>query len=212
VTDLPTPPAPERPTVPAPPGPAIPAPPPAAVETEPATVRRSRRPLVIGLLLIAALVGAVAAVWAWLAAPPPCDGRNVTSERFGYCLSAPEGWRAADAAGQPTDELFRPDGATTLTVQAVRTTADLQTYASLVREGQADAELHPGDVTTTTIDGVQALAWDLDAPSERDPIRARTVVFVSDGVGWRVQFADLTDAFAGHRAELGAILRSWRFR
>jgi hypothetical protein len=167
--------------------------------------------LVVGLLLVAALVGAVIAVWAWLAAPAVCEGRNVRSDRFGYCLAAPEGWRAADVPDPATDELFRPDGATTLTIQAVRTPADLETFASLVREAQSDEELRPGEVAPASVDGVDALSWDLELRADRGPIHARTVVFVSDGVGWRVQFADLADAFAEHEAELDAILGSWRF-
>jgi hypothetical protein len=173
--------------------------------------RPSRRPLVVGLLLVAALVGAVAAVWTWLAAPSVCEGRDVRSDRFGYCLTAPEGWGAAEAADQPTDQLVRVDGSTTVTVQAVGTSADLESFASVVREGQSDAQLEPGEVTGVTVDGVHGLMWDAELAADRTPIRARTVVFVSEGVGWRVQLADAADAFDEHAAALDAILASWRF-
>jgi hypothetical protein len=166
---------------------------------------------VVGLLLVAALVGAVVAVWSWLAQPAICEDRNVRSDRFGYCLEAPEGWRVADVPDQDTDQLFRPDGGTTLTIQAVRTPADLETFASVVRESQSDDELRPGAVTMTTVGGVSALTWDAELRAERAPVLARTVVFVSDGVGWRVQVADGARSFGEHEAELRAILRSWRF-
>lgn len=216
MTELPSPPPPGRPAVPPlpseAPGRSLPASPagpsPSGIEEAPSP---SRRPLVVGLLLVAALVGAVIAVWAWLAAPAVCEGRNVRSDRFGYCLAAPEGWRTADVPDPATDQLLRPDGPTTLTIQAVRTPADLETFASLVREAQSDEELRPGEVAPASVDGVDALSWDLELRADRGPIHARTVVFVSDGVGWRVQFADLADAFAEHEAELDAILGSWRF-
>jgi hypothetical protein len=160
---------------------------------------------------VAALVGAVAAVWTWLAAPSVCDGRDVRSERYGYCLTAPEGWGVAEAADQPTDQLVRVDGSTTVTIQAVGTSADLESFASIVREGQSDDQLEPGEVTGVTVDGVDGLMWDTQLAADRTPVRARTVVFVSGGVGWRVQFADAADAFDEHAADLDAILDSWRF-
>jgi hypothetical protein len=160
---------------------------------------------------VAALAGAVAAVWVWLAAPSVCEGRDVRSDRFGYCLTAPDGWLVAEVPDQDTDQLFRPDGATTVTIQAVRTSADLGSFASIVREGQSDDELDPGEASAVTVDGVDGLMWEAELPAERSPIRARTVVFVSGGVGWRVQFADTPDAFDEHVSELDAILGSWRF-
>lgn len=160
---------------------------------------------------MAALIGAVAGVWTWLAAPSACEDRDVRSERFGYCLTAPEGWRVAEVPDQATDQLFRADAASTLTIQAVRTPADLETFASVVREGQSDDALGPGEVTAVTVDGVDGLRWDVHLAADRTPIRARTVVFVSGGIGWRVQFADTADAFDDHVAELDAILGSWRF-
>jgi hypothetical protein len=224
VSDLPSPPPPDRPGVPPPPGappgspptvqgspPAVPAIPPLAGEDPPTPSRPSRRPLVVGLLLVAALAGVVVALWVWLAAPSVCQGRDVRSDRFGYCLAAPDGWQVAEAPGQDTDQLFRADGATTVTIQAVATSADLESFASIVREGQSDDELDPGDVSALTVDGVDALMWDAQLQADRTPIRARTVVFVSGGVGWRVQLADTADAFDDHAAELDAILRSWRF-
>jgi len=212
VSDLPSPPPPGRPAVPPPPGALTEAPSlPAVVDEGSTPARRSRWPLVIGLLLVAALIGVAAAVWAWLAAPSVCEGRDVRSDRFGYCLAAPDGWRLAEIPDPETDELFRPDGATTLTIQAVQTSADLASFASIVREGQSDDDLRPSEPTAVTVDGVDGLMWDVELVADRSSIRARTVVFVSGGVGWRVQFADTTEAFRDHAAELDAILGSWRF-
>ena len=42
-----------------------------------------------------------------------CHDASVTSERFGYCITVPEGWRVAEVGDDlPADQLFRPDGAT----------------------------------------------------------------------------------------------------
>jgi hypothetical protein len=153
-------------------------------------------------------------VWRWAAGPEPCEDATVSSERFGYCISLPSGWRVADVPGEelPADQFVRPDGDTTLMIQAVETSKDLDGFSEDVRQLQEDAGLVPGEVTTVRVAGMAALRWDADLGSAPDAIRARTVVFEVDGVAWRVQFADDADAFEQHLADLGAILRSWRFR
>jgi hypothetical protein len=167
---------------------------------------------VAALLMVAAFVGTVAAVWIWMAAPAACEDTNVRSERFGYCLHVPDGWRVAEiaAATQP-DQLFRPDGGATLTIQAVRTTERLEAFADGVREAQSDQELRLGDVTRGSVAGVRSLTWESDLEAGRGPVRARTVVFVSDGIAWRVQFSDAADGFERHERDVASILGSWRF-
>jgi len=169
---------------------------------------------VVGVSLVLALFLGVALLWRWAASPEPCADATVSSERFGYCISLPSGWRVADIPGEelPADQFLRPDGDATLMIQAVETSKDLDAFAQDVRQLQEDASLVPGDVTTTEVAGISALRWDADLGTAPDAIRARTVVFEIDGVAWRVQFADDADAFDQHLADLGSILRSWRFR
>jgi hypothetical protein len=200
---LPAPP-PERPEVP---------PPPEEVSAAEPSTRTSRAPLVVGLLLAAFAFGGAFLVYRWIAAPSVCGDANLRSDRFGYCLSAPAGWRVAEPQGGqlPADELFRPDGDATLMIQAVETGRDLNTFVTDVRSLQQSAGLDTGDVTSTTVAGAPALEWDATITTSAQSIEARTVVFERDGVAWRVQFADSTRAFRRDVRDLRRVLESWHF-
>ena len=63
--------------------------------------RPSRAPLVVGLLLAVAVFGVGAIVLdLGQRARSICEDANVSSERFGYCITAPAGWRLAEATGR----------------------------------------------------------------------------------------------------------------
>lgn len=199
------------PPPPAPAPPAIP-PPPEAEPTE--ELRPSRVPLVVGSVLVLLLFGAAALIWSWADRPSPCSDANVTSDRFGYCVSAPSGWQLAETSGEQlaADQLFRPGGDTTLTIQAVETRRGLQAFADEVRRLQADEHLDTEVFRSLVVAGVDALEWDATLGSSSDPITTRTVVFERDGVAWRVEFADSASAFDAHVGDLARMLSSWRFR
>jgi hypothetical protein len=169
--------------------------------------------LVVGVLLVAALFGSGALLWSWATRPAICDDANISSERFGYCITAPEGWRLAEpVAGQlPADQLFRPDGDTTLMIQAVETGRDLTAFADDVRRLQTDSGLNTEEMRALTVAGVDALQWDATLASS-GAVQARTVVFERDGIAWRLQFADSAKAFDEYVDDLALMLRSWRFR
>jgi hypothetical protein len=178
-----------------------------------AEARPSRAPLVVGVLLVLALSGAAALLWSWATDPAICDDADVSSERFGYCITAPPGWRLAEPVGAepPADQLIRPDGDATLMIQAVETERSLSAFAGDVRRVQEDNGLDTGEMRRLTVSGVDALQWDATlGPS--GAVEARTVVFERDGVAWRLQFADSARAFDGHVGDLFRMLRSWRFR
>ena len=198
---LPAPP-PERPAIP---------PPPEAPTAPPAPT--SHTPLVVGLMLVALVFAGGTLVLRWLAAPSACADANVRSDRFGYCLTAPPGWRVAEPQGGtlPADELFRPAGDTTITIQAVETGRDLHTFVDDVRTVQRSSGLDVGNVTSIDVDGVPASVWDASIASTSETIESRNVVFERDGVAWRVQFADSADGFDQHVADLARILDSWHF-
>jgi len=198
---LPAPP-PERPEIPPPP----------EVETGP-TPSRSHAQLVVGLLLATFVFFGAALIFRWLAAPSACADANVRSDRFGYCITAPAGWRVAEPQGGtlPADELFRPTGDATLTIQAVETGRDLTTFVDDERALQRSAGMDTGNVTSTAVDAVPARVWDASIATTSQSIDARTVVFERDGIAWRVQFADSADAFDGDVADLGRMLASWHF-
>ena len=201
------PPPPGPPQIPPPPGPE-----PASVPAV-ADLRPSRVPLVVGVALVAAFFGIGAFLWVWAARPAPCDDANISSERFGYCISAPVGWRLAEPVGQelPADQLFRPDGDTTLMIQAVETGRDLAAFAEDVRRLQTDNGLNTEELRELTVAGVDALQWDATLESS-GAVRSRTVVFLRDGIAWRLQFADSTSVFDEHVGDLARMLRSWQFR
>ncbi len=191
--------------------PSIPPPPQADPVDEP---RPSRAPLIVGSLLVLVLFGGGSLIWSWANRPSPCADANVTSDRFGYCITAPSGWRLAEPSGGqlPADQLFRPDGDTTLMIQAVATGRDLQAFAEDVRRLQDNSHLDTGGVRSLVVAGVDALEWDAILRSSSDPITTRTVVFERAGVVWRVQFADVAKAFDAHVGDLVRMLGSWHFR
>ena len=111
MSDLPTPPPPGRPGVPPPPDRieqplplAVPAPP---VVDGSSDERPPRRSLVVGLLLVAALAGAVAALWVWLAAPSACVDREVRSDRSLVKAAVEETLRWAGPVGTSTRQTTR---------------------------------------------------------------------------------------------------------
>ena len=167
----------------------------------------------VGVLLVAALFGAGALLWSWATRPAICDHANISSERFGYCITAPPGWRLAEPVAEqlPADQLFRPDGNTTLMIQAVETGRDLPAFADDVRRLQGDNGLNTEEMRTLTVAGVDALQWDA-ALGSAGVVKARTIVFLRDGIAWRLQFADSSKAFDAHVGDLARMLRSWQFR
>ena len=164
-------------------------------------------------MLVVGFFGTGAFLWSWATRPALCQDANVTSERFGYCITAPPEWRLTEPVGGelPTDQLVRVDADTTLMIPAVATGRDLPAYADDVRRLQSDNGLHTGEMRSVTVAGVDALEWDATLGSS-GAVRARTVVFERDGVAWRVQFADSSKAFDAHAGDLAQMLQSWQFR
>jgi len=168
--------------------------------------------LVVGVSLVVVLFVGGGALWTWANRAALCDDANVTSERFGYCITVPDGWRVAEIGDElPADQLFRPDGATTLMIQAVDTRRDLRSFADDVRRLQTDNGLNVEQVRTLTVAGVDALRWDATLGTS-GAITSRTVVFARDGVAWRLQFADVSDAFDESVQDLDRMLGTWQFR
>ena len=167
----------------------------------------------VGILLVVTLFGSGALLWTWASRPAPCEDANVTSERFGYCITAPPGWRLAEPVDQelPADQLFLPDGDATVTILVVETGRDLSMFAEDVRRLQTDNGLTTEEMRELTVAGVDALQWDGTLGSS-GAVKARTVVFERDGFVWRLQFADSADAFDAHVGDLNRMLGSWRFR
>jgi hypothetical protein len=201
------------------PYPPLPEPPPQPTEAAPAaapeSLRRSRTPLVVGMLVLLALTGVVAGLVAWLAAPGRCDDATFTSDRFGYCVAAPPGWSAEAArVGQTTvDRFLIPDGSAAVFVQAVdlQDGQTLDRFVEFVRALGERGGYSMGAISQTEVGGVPAMTWEVVVSSEAGATRMREVVFVREATAWRVQFADTSGGFEAHAPAFQQMLSSWDF-
>lgn len=171
-----------------------------------------RGPLIVGSLVVFVVAAAVYL----LVRPDPCDGTNFTSDTFGYCVLVPDGWEAGAArfgAEVTLDQFAPPTESATVVVEAVdlEAGADLEAWSEFVRQRDEEAGLTPGPAGETSLDGVDALAWDVTVEAEDERFRMREVVAVRDDVGWRITLNVLSDGFATTTAVFEDILSSWRF-
>jgi hypothetical protein len=172
------------------------------------------RPLIVlGVFLVG-----LTAVGAFFALrPDPCGETNFESENFGYCLLVPEGWEAGPAqfgADVTLDQFAPPTGSATVVVEAVdlETGVALEQWSEFVRTRDEDAGLTPGPASEATLDGADALQWDVSVASEGgNSFLMREVVVVSNDIGWRVTLNDLQDGFDTSAVVFRDMLDSWQF-
>jgi len=179
----------------------------------PAPPSRWRAPLIVGSLVAAVVATGVL----WLLRPDPCEGTNFESEIFGYCVLVPEGWEAGPArfgADVTLDQFAPPTEPATVVVEAVDLEAgtELEAWSEFVRQRDEEAGLTPGPASGTTVDGVEALRWDVTVEAESGTFRMREVVTVRNDVGWRITLNDLSEGFATTAAVFEDMLGSWQFR
>jgi hypothetical protein len=167
----------------------------------------------IGLILIGA---SVLMAWAF-AGPVRCPDGSFESMRFGYCVTVPEGWNAiaSQSDAQPFD-LFESDaGGATITVSAVPLDPgeDLDGFASEMGGLDQSAGYEVAEPVGFRVAGEPALRLDLSAAAgvSVDPTRGREVVFVRDGVGWRVQMGETPARFDDTARQLDVMLAGWVF-
>jgi hypothetical protein len=173
------------------------------------------RPYVVlgGLVLAVTVAGA-----AWLLRPDPCQGTNFRSENFGYCILVPEGWEAGPArfgSAVELDQFAPPTEAATVMVEAVdlESGAGLEGWSQFVRQRDEDAGLTPGASSEATLDGVEALTWDVTVSGESgENFHMREVVAVLDDIGWRITLNDVADRFSTSAVVFRSMLDSWQFR
>jgi hypothetical protein len=176
--------------------------------------KRSKLPFVLVPAILVGIVLVGLGVASYISAPGRCDNANFRSDRFGYCLVTPAGWTSGEAqvGDAQVDQLLLADGASVF-IQAARLgeSQDLQLFTDYVRGLAEDQGYTLSPVTTRKVDGVQATVWDVTAGSGTQATKLREVVFIRDGIAWRVQFADIAEQFDGHVGDLGKMLSSWRF-
>ena len=170
------------------------------------------------IMVLAALVGMIAGSGAYLLfRPDPCDGTNFESESFGYCLLVPEGWEAGPArfgADVIVDQFAPPTGSATVVVEAVdlETGTGLEQWSESVRRRDEEAGLTPGPAGEATIDGTNALRWDVSVAAEGgESFLMREVVVVVNDVGWRITLNDLQERFDASAVVFDDMLDSWQF-
>lgn len=183
---------------------------------EPPPPRRSRAPIVLASLVLAGLVAAGVAVAIFAGGSDPCRDASFVSERFGYCLDVVGAWQAdaGTLASAQVDTLTLPAAPGFVTIQAatLEPGTSLESFAEDVRSRDQTAGYRATDPSPRTIDGVDALQWDVAAAEGIGTTsQVREIVFVRDDVGWRVQLGDTPQGFAADAADLDRMLESWRF-
>ena len=150
--------------------------------------------------------------------PDPCGDTNFESENFGYCLLVPEGWEAGPAqfgADVTLDQFAPADGFGDRRGRG-RRSRDRGRARCSGRSSSAqrdeDAGLTPGPASEATLDGADALQWDVSVASEGgDSFLMREVVVVSNDIGWRVTLNDLQEGFDTSAVVFRDMLDSWQF-
>jgi hypothetical protein len=168
---------------------------------------------------IGVLIGAGMGVGVWfLFRPNPCEGTNFTSDQFGYCLTVPANWewRPAKFGDAVTvDQFAPPSQSATVLVEAadLPDDASLDAFATAVRQKDEEAGMTPGPIERATVDGADALAWDIDYTSDSgQSYGVREVVVVRDHFGWRLMLNDTSSEFDGHVSQFNQMVQSFRFR
>jgi hypothetical protein len=173
-----------------------------------------RAVMALGVVLGVALG---AGIW-YLLRSDPCEGTNFSSDQFGYCLMLPEDWEWQPARfgdSVTVDQFSPPSESVTVLVEAadLPDEADLSAFAEAVRQKDQDAGLTPGPIERTTVDGADALAWDIDYTSDAgDEFGVREVVVVNKHFGWRLMLNDAAESFEQHRSVFDGMVDSFRFR
>jgi hypothetical protein len=170
----------------------------------------------IVLLGVVAGVGVGAALW-FAFRPDRCEGANFTSDQFGYCLTMPEDWQWTPAKfgdSVTVDQFGPPTQSATVLVEAadLPDDADLETFADVVRQKDEDAGLSPERIDRTSVDGAEALSWDIHYTSgSGHDYSVREVVVVNDHFGWRIVLNDTAESFDRHASQFESMVDSFRF-
>jgi zinc-ribbon domain len=168
---------------------------------------------------LSVLLGVAIGVGAWyLLRPNPCAGTNFTSEQFGYCLTVPQDWQwhpAKFGDALTVDQFSPPSQSATVLVEAadLPDNASLSAFADAVRQKDTASNLDPGPISKTSVDGADALQWNIHYTSDAGTdYSVQEIVVVNDHFGWRMMLNDTASGFSKDVSTFDGMVRSFRFR
>lgn len=168
--------------------------------------------LTLGLI---ALVTTGVVVYAQL--QPTTCADQFESDRFGYCVTVPEGWDAGEASvGQtPVDSFAVKEGAATVVVIAIDLAerTSLTQFADDARQNDEAQGLQPSGMKPLQLDGEPAQAWGITTTSPNgQEYKLVQVVTVRNDVGWTISLSDSAEGFDSHERSFREMLASWQFQ
>ena len=185
-----------------------------SMEVRPLPQRSTRKSVALLAVVAGVVVGFVAFR---LLRTDPCDGRDFTSDLYGYCVNVPAGWEAGQAQREDVafDRFSPAAGTTTVLVEVVdlyQPGSDATSFASVVRQKEQAAGFDPGAPREDSIGGEPARIWDTTYTDDRgQTFKMTEAVVVRDELGWRIAFSDSAAAYTGNAGEFQNLLDSWRF-
>ncbi|MEX0832919.1 MAG: zinc ribbon domain-containing protein [Actinomycetota bacterium] len=171
-------------------------------------------PALLGFGLIA-LVAIGVVVYSQL--QPTTCADQFESDRFGYCVTVPQGWDAGEASvGQtPVDSFAVKEGAATVVVIAIDLAeqTSLTQFAEDARQNDEAQGLQPSGMKPLQLDGEPAQAWGITTTSPNgQEYKLVQVVTVRNDVGWTISLSDSAEAFDSHERSFREMLASWQFQ
>lgn len=177
--------------------------------------RRATVSVVLALMLTVFVAAGGFAVVSWAQGDAACRESDFRSVRFGYCASTPAGWTATAAQGEdtPLDRFLMRAGPAVITVTAITLAKgqDLARFEQFVRGYDEGVGASAGRSMSLEVDGADAVAFDVTLGGPDGAVRSREVLFVRDGIAYRVTLADEQVGFEASLKRLSSLLDSWRF-
>lgn len=171
-----------------------------------------------GIVLVVALVVGIVAAGVWYGVQPePCQGKFVSS-LYGYCMEIPEGWTGGSVRTPvgAADRFQTGDEGAVVHVRSGEVAPGVNTaqYAQGFRSFAEAQGLSVGPTQAVAVgEEGTGLAWDASGPiAEPGLVRQREVVVVRGTEGWRITLVGTLDAFDEARLALNVMLNTWSWQ
>lgn len=171
-----------------------------------------------GILLLVALVVGIVAAGVWYGVrPEPCQGKFVSS-LYGYCMEIPEGWTGGSVRTPigATDRFRTRDEGAVVHVRSGEVAPGVNTaqYAQGFRSTEEAAGLSVGPTQSVAVgEESTGLAWEASGEvPELGLVRQREVVVVRGTEGWRITLFGTLESFDEARLALNVMLNTWSWQ